>query len=1318
MAMESAASASASASASAPRFVLAVARVHRWARGCEPSSTSAYGSSSTASTQRDALEFFCGDEDVSVTRDDALLVARMVVSALSAASSLQPRQRRTSAVGTTSQETTNGVDASGKVVQEPKEEEIDEEEEEEEEELFNRAIDALVFREPSAPATTGSSSLQTLATPSTRDRWERCVRERSPRDGQFVHLPCHHALHNTMRAIAVPDPRFRRTFFVQQEVRVLVLFSDAPFYSFLKERLEDLAFEWFAAVDDAHSMGDSTPTTGANQLPMTLLERLYQLLTHGVRFDELPYREVYSGLPVVPLIKQLGNDILAVLRVLLLEGRVVCFSSRPDYAAASSLALLSLLPGTLVAEASSKTFRTIDAAIYRLRRLGLPLDLLRDDACFVYQPCFTSDQETELYAKPGFLAATSDPMLLKRPGAKLDLVLDLDQEQIITYPTPKTELAFAYGSASSAFADSLAERLGRNLKPTSDVPGVAVKTDTPPSRRRRMRESLRRSLFRGRPGPSCESPAHASEQSEGDLDETDWVLEQFRKYMEHFIEDGVRKGVLADSSSIDCGEPEDGQEGTKRSLEPSLRSRFEELAVPILFGDPATAFNAEYGRAWVQAWQQTENYSRWRVRHREAMRSRRLSLSTSFWKASPGTTTPQDGHATYRYPNGDEFDGEFRRGKRHGHGIYVEFLSKTQYDGQWLDDKRHGHGVLSAPSLGYIYDGEWVDDVRCGQGHSTLKNVENYTGEWQNNQFHGVGVYSNAAGDVYDGEWRCGLRDGAGKLTTAARSPAATKDDKIYTKAKDTESSSSSPALVVVQYVGEWRRDMFHGVGTADYEDGAQYSGAFQDGKFHGHGVLVFANGDRYEGQWWKGFRHGEGAFFSAASGITMEGTWRKNAAVDSFLPENDDASPDPQFKITTAATWFITYPNGDKYSGQCRRGRPWGEGVCKYANGSSYSGRWVDGLREGQGVCVSADGSILEGEWHNSAFVRPRRSPSRFVDVPLVGTVPTDAAQAKSASSARARGHSSASTSDTPPAEGTHVFVYRNGDRYEGSFVQHRRHGVGVLTEHATGNVYEGEWHEDERHGRGVLTSGLGDFIYDGEWRNDARCGQGHCVIRGCETYSGEWLANQFHGMGTYVDAEGNVYEGEFAVGKKHGVGKETTASTQAQYSGEWRDGHRHGIGVAAFVDGATYSGSWRLDLPDGEGTHMSPNGERFVGQWRRGLRDGAGVVFTPSTGVTKEGVWRADVPLDGEWTISFADGSKFTGQCINGRPHGHGVCKYATGELYDGAWVDGKRHGHGAGFFANGESFVGEWENNHVALHGKGQLTLADGTVHVYAN
>ncbi|POM81354.1 Hypothetical protein PHPALM_689 [Phytophthora palmivora] len=277
--------------------------------------------------------------------------------------------------------------------------------------------------------------------------------------------------------------------------------------------------------------------------------------------------------------------------------------------------------------------------------------------------------------------------------------------------------------------------------------------------------------------------------------------------------------------------------------------------------------------------------------------------------------------------------------------------------------------------------------------------------------------------------------------------------------------------------------------------------------------------------------------------------------------------------------------------------------------------------------------------------------------------------------------------------------------------------------------STYEGQWVQDLRHGNGVLTSGSKDFIYDGAWENDQRCGYGHCVIScGRETYSGQWRANAFHGTGQYTDAEGSIYEGEFVQGKKHGVGKViapvvevqsdcTIQNHTEQYSGEWRDGCREGLGDAIFADGSRYSGQWKDDLQDGEGTYSSTQGDQYVGQWHRGCREGSGVLTIGSSGVIKEGQWCHDEPLDGEWTITFPDGSKFTGECMGGRPHGHGLCKYAGGDLYDGMWMNGKRHGPGSGFFSNGERFVGQWENNHVALNGQGELTLADGTVHVYA-
>ncbi|TMW57074.1 hypothetical protein Poli38472_002999 [Pythium oligandrum] len=1181
------------------RFVLAIVRLQRWKPQAQASQETAFDK-----LYRDEVEFLAGDDGIA--RKDVLKCGHTLLAAL------HMTTQSAAALGSSS--------PTGNLYGE-----IDDEEDEEEE-IFNRELDAIGFRDLSI-----SSS---LATASARGD-----------DGVFFELPTTHSSHSTMYGIGVADPRFKQTFYVQQTVRFVILLSNVPFQSYLREKLHELAYDCFA--DNEHS-GPSGHADAPSSPRREVVTSFYQSLQSTIDFTQLPYREIHAGLPIVSLVRWFGKDLIAILRALLLEGRIVCYSTNPGLASSATLALMALVPGVLAMRAEF-TSRTIQAVIYRLRRFGMPFAL--ESSAFIVQPCFTNDQEGAIYAANGFLVGTSDPLLLKHSDARLDLIVDLDKRELVTLPTAITEYAFTFGGGTSAFADSLSDRLGRNLADSSSSSPKRSPT-------RQMIPHLQ---------PSGANPAAAVADAE-------WVISQFQQYFEHFLEACGPAMFPNEAKETTSGTSTPTRSSSKRELRAaSILARLEEFAGPIF--SPHAEYYAEYGRNWSHAWQKTENFKQWAEAHR--VERRRSTLVTV-------PPPPDQGRASYTYPNGDEYEGEFLHGKRHGSGIYVEFVTKNQYEGEWRMDQRHGKGVLSATRSGYIYDGMWQEDVRCGYGHSSLRNVEQYTGEWLDNRFHGVGVYSNAEGDVYDGEWRNGVQHGVGKLTIS-------KPPRI----------GYEPDLGggLQQYVGEWRDGKFHGTGTAEYADGTQYSGSFQDGKRHGTGLLVYASGDRYEGEWWKGYRHGEGAFYSSTSKITMEGTWKRGNAVDS-----DDS------------TWFLTYPNGDKYTGQCKRGRPWGDGVCKYASGASYSGNWVDGLREGFGVLVNPDGSMLEGEWKNSTFVKTVRPPSKFVEISLGGP-DSPGAKRKSLLASASSMSFHLFRRDKPLADGSHVVIYPNRDTYDGAFKSNKRHGFGLFTEHSTGNVYEGQWRDNMRHGNGVLTSGMKDFIYDGQWEHDMRQGYGHCVIRGCETYTGDWAANQFHGTGKYIDAEGRVYEGEFHQGKKHGMGKQlVSGANKDHYTGEWKEGYRDGIGVATFEDGSTYSGNWKRDLQDGEGTFTAASGERYSGQWRNGLRDGAGVLFNPSTGVTKEGTWVKDEAIDGDWTIQFPDGSKFTGYCVNGRPHGRGVCKYANGDLYDGNWVNGKRHGLGTGFFANGESFVGEWENNHVALNGKGKLTMADGTVHHY--
>jgi hypothetical protein len=97
------------------------------------------------------------------------------------------------------------------------------------------------------------------------------------------------------------------------------------------------------------------------------------------------------------------------------------------------------------------------------------------------------------------------------------------------------------------------------------------------------------------------------------------------------------------------------------------------------------------------------------------------------------------------------------------------------------------------------------------------------------------------------------------------------------------------------------------------------------------------------------------------------------------------------------------TYPSGNKYVGEYKDGKPYGQGIGTFANGDKYVGEVRDGKRHGQGILTFADGRPPEeGMWENSNFVRAQRIPDHVSGrtspaAPAVAQLVPPAAQATS---------------------------------------------------------------------------------------------------------------------------------------------------------------------------------------------------------------------------------------------------------------------------------------------------------------------------------
>eukprot|EP00054_Salpingoeca_dolichothecata_P031852 m.264814 g.264814 ORF g.264814 m.264814 type:complete len:150 (+) comp28250_c0_seq1:38-487(+) len=90
--------------------------------------------------------------------------------------------------------------------------------------------------------------------------------------------------------------------------------------------------------------------------------------------------------------------------------------------------------------------------------------------------------------------------------------------------------------------------------------------------------------------------------------------------------------------------------------------------------------------------------------------------------------------------------------------------------------------------------------------------------------------------------------------------------------------------------------------------------------------------------------------------------------------------------------------------------------------------------------------------------------------------------------------------------------------------------------------------------------------------------------------------------------------------------------------------------------------------------------------------------------------GEWNAEGKREGSGVLTFADGSKYSGNFVNGMCQGLGVLVFPDSSKYEGEFHAGKYHGSGVYQRADGMKFEGEFREGQV--RGSGLLTFADGT------
>lgn len=177
-----------------------------------------------------------------------------------------------------------------------------------------------------------------------------------------------------------------------------------------------------------------------------------------------------------------------------------------------------------------------------------------------------------------------------------------------------------------------------------------------------------------------------------------------------------------------------------------------------------------------------------------------------------------EGKGLMIWPNGDRYDGEWKKGLQDGEGTYTYATAGYSYSGHWVKGNIKGHGTFRFNN-GNVMEGDWTA-MGTGTGYLVFADGTRYDGPFVNGAPNGQGTKVWANGDRYEGAFAMGHMTGQGTITFS--------DGTTYT--------------------GNWVNDHREGQGTCRFKDGAYYEGQWSNDQFHGRGKFVGPDGNTLEG--------------------------------------------------------------------------------------------------------------------------------------------------------------------------------------------------------------------------------------------------------------------------------------------------------------------------------------------------------------------------------------------------------------------------------------------------------------------------------------
>jgi len=536
-------------------------------------------------------------------------------------------------------------------------------------------------------------------------------------------------------------------FSIQKSICIISLL---PFYSSLHSKLS-ISIEAFF---DQESMQDKE-----------IINKLYE----NYRFDsKMNYNlsEMTFIFATRKLLCFTKEKIFMILKMILLEKKILVFSTVSGNVCSFIYNLISLIPGQILFN-----FRNSSSILNYLRNLemyGFPLKIFNDKyRLFPLVTLFDVDKIESKYKN--YLMGTTNQLLLDKAinNRNFDLVINIDNEKIIPFFSKKSKDNKSKDQKEVKENKDIYE-ITKNEKSIYNSIKEKLKEFDIKFNNTQWLNALNCNIFNNSGDTEKEDNSnnkaflHSISISYESID--NYIRNEFENYFKQiFVELSLCFNIVKNNSIV-------------RLLNISKESVFsqnilDEKSIKKIFKILIPSNNF---MEFLYNYSKMKSFDYWIKEHDESL----FYLYENITSDKVIIVFNEDGNI---------YEGEYKNGKPHGHGTMTSSDNKTIYDGEWENGMRHGNGKLVVTDKynytgpfekdyfsgtggvlcdnhGNIYDGDFEKGKFDGYGHYKMSNGDTYIGEFKGGLFNGKGQYNDKDGNVFDGEFKNGKKEGHGML--------------------------------------------------------------------------------------------------------------------------------------------------------------------------------------------------------------------------------------------------------------------------------------------------------------------------------------------------------------------------------------------------------------------------------------------------------------------------------------------------------------------------------------------------------------------------